>query len=79
VLDSCFTEASFAMTARPGPELSSPPAVTVQLTAIFIRFFAASTSRSWKGKLVGGGLLNAALKTFRRKIGFLALTASWHL
>jgi hypothetical protein len=51
VLDSCFTEASFAMTAaaqaagRPRPELSSPQAVTVELTAIFIRFLAAFTSR----------------------------------
>ena len=45
LLDSCFTEAGFVLILRPEPEPSSPQADTVELTAIFLKFIAALTSR----------------------------------
>jgi hypothetical protein len=46
-LGSCFNEAGFTRVSRLKPEPISPQADAVELTARFLRFFAAFTSRSW--------------------------------
>lgn len=46
LLTSCFTKAGFTRDLRPEPEPSPPQAETEELTAMFLRFTAAFTSRS---------------------------------